>query len=293
MVTVSGSKGEIPSPIVLDPGRYTISIKSNVPNLLLDYFVLLPAAYYEASILTRRVETPCEIGATHLCRHYGYPDVSYLNPTYVPFVIDVNEEATRPGVYYKDYEHLSQVAGIEGVEGIPLLSEDQQQLNYMIDVKKQGKYVLVVDYITGENFTDVAIVQVNQRNEPYQDGVITVYPCLYTMVCRQPVIDREAREKVFFINDDELNPIEVKRAGDIDIAIKSVTAIPYEDWSTDFIRPNPICVSLDGQCVSSTFRSAPEARKVEFGHELDASDSEVNATKLVMLDKDSPNVSIS
>lgn len=292
-MTVSGSKGEIPSPIVLDPGRYTISIKSNVPNLLLDYFVLLPAAYYEASILTRQVETPCETGNNHLCRHYGYPDVTYLNPTYVPFIVDVNDEATRPGFYYKDYEHLAQVDTLDGVEGLPLLSADQQQLNYMIDVKKQGKYVLVVDYITGQNFTDVAIVQVNQRNEPDQDGVITVYPCLYTMVCRQPVIDREAREKVFFINDDEINPIEVKRAGDVDIAIKSVTAIPYEDWSTDFIRPSPICVFLDGECLPSTFRSAPEARRVDFEHEIDTSDGDVNATKLVMLDSDNQAVSIS
>lgn len=28
-VTVSGAKGEIPSPIVLDPGRYSISVKTD------------------------------------------------------------------------------------------------------------------------------------------------------------------------------------------------------------------------------------------------------------------------
>jgi laminin, alpha 3/5 len=28
-VTVSGAKGEIPSPVVLDPGRYTISVMTD------------------------------------------------------------------------------------------------------------------------------------------------------------------------------------------------------------------------------------------------------------------------
>lgn len=39
---------------------------------MLDYFVLLPAAYYEASILTRKILNPCELGNMELCRHYKY-----------------------------------------------------------------------------------------------------------------------------------------------------------------------------------------------------------------------------
>lgn len=70
-ITVSGPKG--PSPLVLDPGRYNISLKADRGLLFVDYFVLLPAAYYEASILTQKIETPCEIGNTDLCRHYKYP----------------------------------------------------------------------------------------------------------------------------------------------------------------------------------------------------------------------------
>lgn len=71
-VTVSGPKG--PSPFVLDPGRYTFSVKADKDALFLDYFVLLPAAYYEASILTQKIDTPCEIlNNDLLCRHYKYP----------------------------------------------------------------------------------------------------------------------------------------------------------------------------------------------------------------------------
>lgn len=77
------------------------------------------------------------------------------------------------------------------------------------------------------------------------------------------------------------------------MALKSVTAIPYEDWSTDYIKPSPVCIFEDGNCVPSTYRTAPEARTIGFAHELDSSEPNVNTTKLVMLDADTQTVSIS
>lgn len=73
-VTVSGDNGKKPSAVVLDPGRYTFTTKCN-KNAMLDFFVLLPAAYYEASILTRKIDNPCELGNMNLCRHYKYASV--------------------------------------------------------------------------------------------------------------------------------------------------------------------------------------------------------------------------
>lgn len=73
-VTVAGDKGKKPSAVVLDPGRYTFTTKCN-KVVMLDYFVLLPAAYYEAAILTRKIATPCELDNMELCRHYKYASV--------------------------------------------------------------------------------------------------------------------------------------------------------------------------------------------------------------------------
>ena len=73
-VTVAGDKGKKPSAIVLDPGKYIFTTKCT-KNVMLDYFVLLPAAYYEASILTRKISAPCELGNMELCRHYKYPSL--------------------------------------------------------------------------------------------------------------------------------------------------------------------------------------------------------------------------
>ncbi|CAO1298828.1 unnamed protein product [Diamesa hyperborea] len=77
----------------------------------------------------------------------------------------------------------------------------------MLRVPKQGRYVLVVDYITDPSLTDAALLSVNQAKESEQDGTAMLYPCIYRMVCRQPVIDKESREKVFFIEVNDMRPI--------------------------------------------------------------------------------------
>lgn len=210
-----------------------------------------------------------------------------FNPTYIPYIPGEGNEGIRVQDFYKDYEHLTMI----GENDIPLLSGIQPQLNYMMDIKNHGKYILVVDYITDKNLTDAAILSVNIKDDLDADGAITVYPCLYTMVCRQPVVDKEAREKVFYLDVGDLRPIEILRASDIDIAIKSVTAIPYEEWSTDYITPSPVCIYENGECVLSNYQSAPEARKVDFVPE--SAGGGENVTSLAFLDPEVKTISIS
>ncbi|XP_033099240.1 laminin subunit alpha-like [Anneissia japonica] len=65
LVTVEG--GNIISPFVLNPGRWFATIEAT-GGLLLDYLVLLPSAYYEASSLKQQVAEPCQAGQTQdLC----------------------------------------------------------------------------------------------------------------------------------------------------------------------------------------------------------------------------------
>lgn len=56
LVTVSA--GSVPAAFYFNPGRWQFTIKVQ-DYLMIDYFVLLPAAYYEASILQKSVREPC------------------------------------------------------------------------------------------------------------------------------------------------------------------------------------------------------------------------------------------
>lgn len=276
-VTVSGPKGEIPSAIVLDPGRYTISVQTD-KYLFLDYFVLLPAAYYEASILTKKIENPCELGNLNLCRHYKYPSINQFGPVYEPFVTE-NEKAFKPTEFYTDREHLNLV---KEANDLPAITGDQPKLSYIVDVPRTGKYIVVVEYVTDRLYPETSIINVNLADgDQKNDGVVTLYPCTYTTVCRQPVIDEDSREKVFQFDNTDLKAVEVKGDEGSRVAIKSVTAIPIHEWSIDLITPSPVCVMKDGKCVQATFRTAPDSKKVRNIIFLSINNEENESAKLV------------
>ncbi|XP_058121122.1 laminin subunit alpha [Anopheles ziemanni] len=293
-VTVSDARGEVPSAVVLDPGTYTISIKTD-KTVFLDFFVLLPAAYYEASILTKKIENPCEISDLGLCRHYQYPSVGPYSPQTEAFIIE-DEQSFKPVEFFKDYEHMDVVRE----KDLPILTNNQRELYYPMEVPHPGRYVIVVDYITNRNSPEVGILQVNLVGDIDQDGSVTAYPCTYTTVCRQPVIDKESREKIFFLDPNNRKPVLVTST-DLSgaIAFKSITAIPYDEWSTDYIRPNSVCVMQNGRCVQTSYRTASDSKKVEFETENDWRVAEEvpravfdNSTKLILLDQNQTDVSI-
>lgn len=294
-VTMSGVKGDIATPIVLDPGRYSIVIKTAQP-LFLDYFVLLPAAYYEASILTKKIINPCKYNEnTDLCRLYKYPSTHEFNPTMEAHTV-TNEGSYQAAEFYRNFEHL----GVLKENELPIITPNQNELNYVMHVERTGRYVLVVDYITDSTYTDAGFLSVNQAGEEEHDGIVLIYPCVYSFVCRGPVTDKESREKIFFINVDDKNPIILNGAETVQgVAIKSITAIPYEQWSVDYIRPKEVCVRLNEECVESSFPYPPDTKKIEFESEQEEKIAienlpqiSSNSTKVIYINKEDPTFMI-
>ena len=219
--------------------------------------MLLPAAYYESSILTKQIKNPCEIGNLGLCRHYKYPEILEYNPSYTATVVR-DGYALSPEILYEDYDHLS----ILGEKPLPLITAEQTSLNYVIDVPASGPYYVIVDYVTDRKSSEPYIIQVNLDGADTKDGVVTLYPCSYTTVCRQPVIDLESREKVFYLDTSKNIPITITGDEESHGAIKSVAIVPVGAWSIDLITPSPVCVMQDGHCVQTTYRPVPDSKRV-------------------------------
>ena len=125
-------------------------------------------------------------------------------PTIDPFIIE-NDNPKKAQEWYTDFDHLSLIHE----NNMPALTETQSTLNYILNVPRAGRYIVVVDYITDRKLPETSIIRINLGGDDEQDGVVTLYPCTYTMVCRQPVIDAESREKVFYMDDNDLRPIEI------------------------------------------------------------------------------------
>lgn len=125
-------------------------------------------------------------------------------PTFEPFIMD-NDNPRKVQEWYTDFDHLTLIHE----NNMPALTESQSTLHYILNVPRSGRYIVVVDYITDRKLPETSIIRINLGGDEDKDGVVTLYPCTYTMVCRQPVIDAESREKVFYLDNNDLRPIEI------------------------------------------------------------------------------------
>ncbi|XP_015602424.1 laminin subunit alpha [Cephus cinctus] len=259
-VTVAGAQGNLPSPLVMNPGRWSIVI-STKKSLFLDYFVLLPSEYYEATILTQDVNIPCEIGYTGLCRHYGYPSLAQFDS-----VNGVDAFSSRNNIkiplseYFQEEETLREIGNLQ----FPLINENQEEIQFDFKVANSGLYVLIVTYITSKNEYDIATINVEASN--IEKGKVTLYPCKYTSICRQVVTDRYGKVAVLNLPSDYIRLILTREpsAGTAKVSLNSVVAIPYNRWSLDYISPKSVCVRKNGKCVQGIFPAAADSKKIEF-----------------------------
>ncbi|XP_075229000.1 laminin subunit alpha [Lycorma delicatula] len=293
-VTVSGPTGGIPSPIVMDPGLWTVSIK-NEKRLSLDYFVLLPAAFYEASVLLNHVASSCTVGSKTLCRQYQYPSLNNYDTVRGEGAFIERDDSNQP--FYETYTDPEQLKE----RRIPLITSNQPVINFDLTVTHPGPHVLAVNYVTTEeSIPRKSMLDINVQTNSYQEsGKVIIYPCRYTTVCRQIVVDNSGKVAVFNFDQNYVRLL-LKGEDYPNIAIDSIVAIPYDKWSTDYIRPKPSCVQEDGKCVDLDFVTPPESKRIEFESGNDAqvakdlpSNIYDNTTKLIYLDHKDSMVDVS
>ena len=288
-VTVAGAQGNFPSSMVMDPGHWTIRIGTK-KSLFLDYFVLLPAEYYEATILTHDVNVPCEIGYRGLCRHYGYPNVTLFNSVRgAGGFVNKNDDRTPISEYLSEPETLYEV----DQDKLPLINNNQNEIHFELRITKPGPHVLVITYITtkDENQTSTILVEANTVGK----GKATLNPCRYTSICRQVVT--ESNGKVAVMNFPS-NYVGLVLTGEpnSNVAIDSIVAIPYSEWSLDYIKPKSACVRLDGKCIQGSFPGAADAKKFEFETETNLGETPLGifdkTSKFIYLNGDNTMIDI-
>ena len=79
----------------------------------------------------------------------------------------------------------------------------------------------------------------------------------------------------------------VFQGNNVNVGIHSVVAIPYDEWSLNFIRPSSVCVKKDGQCVEASFPNPPESKKIHFDQEQKG-----NTTFYVSLNANEPMIDL-
>lgn len=155
--------------------------------------MLLPEAYYEATILSRKVEQPCKVGQKDLCRHYSYPNVTSFDSANGEggFTSENNDPVTE---FFENEAQLSELKQ----SNIPLLNEAQQELHLDLTLAKPGPHVLIINYITPDDDLRPHEIFVETSTDNYKgEGMAILPPCPYSMICRQVVIEEEKRINFF------------------------------------------------------------------------------------------------
>lgn len=172
-----------------------------------------------------------------------------------------------------------------------MLNEEQQAIHLDLTISKPGPHVLIINYITADddsNSHSISVLASSQKEKMQGNAILP--SCPYTAVCRQVVVDNQKRINVFNFDTNFISLI-LKGNDTSNVGIKSVVAVPYEQWSLDYIRPRSICVRKNGTCVKSKFPTAQDSKKVRFeqGNEKQVSDIKPpniydNKTNLIYLD---------
>ncbi|XP_076315805.1 laminin subunit alpha-like [Tachypleus tridentatus] len=153
-----------------------------------DYLVLLPQAYFEATLLQEEVNMPCKIGSTSgLCRHFRYPGLTQKSNIVKgeAAYVAVGDQRTKAKMFTEETV-LTEL----GTGPMAWLNKDQLSLKLDLQINKPGRHALVILYHTPEGGeTTNLMVDVATENQ-MDKGRAILYDCSYSFVCRQPVIDR-------------------------------------------------------------------------------------------------------
>ncbi|XP_030666503.1 laminin subunit alpha-3 isoform X2 [Nomascus leucogenys] len=251
-VTVPGNG--FADPFSITPGIWVACIKAE--GVLLDYLVLLPRDYYEASVLQLPVTEPCA--------YTGSPQENCLLYQHLPVTRFPCTLACEARHFLLDGEPRP-VAVRQPTPAHPVmvdLSGREVELHLRLRVPQVGHYVVVVEYST--EAAQLFVVDVNVKSPgSVLGGQVNIYSCNYSVLCRSAVIDHMSRIAMYELLADADIQLKGHMAR---FLLHQVCIIPIEEFSAEYVRPQVHCIASYGQfvnqsatCVSLAHETPPTA----------------------------------
>lgn len=243
-------------PFVLNPGTWALLVEAE--GVLLDYVVLLPSAYYEAALLQLRVTEPCTFRPT--AQRSGENCLLY---THLP--LDGFPSAAGPEALCRHDNSLPRPCPTEqlGPSHPPLVACQGTDVDVQLQVAvpQPGRYALVVEYVNEDGRQEVDVA-VHSPQQALQRGSLTLHPCPYSTLCRGAAMDDQRHLAVFLLDTEASVRLMAEQAR---FFLHSVTLVPVETFSAEFLEPRVHCISTHGTfgpsstaCLPSRFPKPPQ-----------------------------------
>ncbi|KAM9260806.1 laminin subunit alpha-3 [Cariama cristata] len=252
-VTIPGKSST--EPFTLVPGTWTVSIMAE--EVLLDYMVLLPSDYYEASILQIQVTEPCTYSGRASTEHC----LLYQHLPLGRFSCVLGSEAA----YFRHGGEYRRIPVRQPTPDQPVMthiSGREVNLQMTIYVPQVGRYVLVFEYANEEDRLYTAEVIIHSPG-PVTEGRVRIYSCKYSFLCRSIVVDNRNRIAAYDLLAD--TKIHLK-ASSINFLLHKVCIIPAEEFSPEYVDPKVQCIAAyrstrdrSATCIPSVYETPPAA----------------------------------
>lgn len=161
-----------------------------------------------------------------LCRHFGYPNITGFDTAHgssgrfskdndqynINKFIDSIQVCTfyQFRLYYVNIftqllrTHYIQIQQLQERE-IPLIDDDQEQLDLKLIVTKPGDYVLLLEYVTPTEYANQgggSIIANIHNGSSQLHSKIYLNPCTYSTPCRHVLLDDNKTVQVFSFDDN-------------------------------------------------------------------------------------------
>ncbi|RVE61913.1 hypothetical protein OJAV_G00175350 [Oryzias javanicus] len=239
-------------PFALNPGKWIIHIKAE--GVLLDYLVLLPRDYYEASLLQSKVTQPCSYlptaDTTANCLLYKHIAMD----TFSSVLGTQGRLSTRRG-RRKRRQARARRPTADHPE-MAVLNGRQSQLELVLRVPDPGSYVLVLEYAS--EVETVQNVNILIRDQP--SGQImaraNIYTCAFSTLCRSVAVDSKNQvARLELVHRTEI----LLQTSTTSFLLYKFYAVPAEEFSTEYIKPKELCVSTHGRFTEDSRYCIPRA----------------------------------
>lgn len=242
-------------PFVLNPGTWALVVEAE--GVLLDYVVLLPSTYYEAALLQLRVADACTFRPA--AQRSGNNCLLY---THLP--LDGFPSAAGPEALCRHDNSLPRPCPTEQLSpSHPPLAAclgSDVDVQLQLAVPQPGRYALVVEYANEDAPQEVGAAVHTPQRAP-QQGALTFHPCPYSALCRATALDAQHHLAVFHLDTEASVRLTAEQAR---FFLHSVTLVPVETFSVEFVQPRVHCVSAHGtfspsraSCLLSRFPKPP------------------------------------
>ncbi|KAM6918219.1 laminin subunit alpha-3-like [Xenentodon cancila] len=226
-------------PFAMNPGKWIIHIRAE--GVLLDYLVLLPRDYYEASLLQEKITQPCTYLPTTntdanclLYKHVAMDGFSSVLGSQGRLTTRSGRRRRQARVRRPTPDHPDMAA----------LNGRQSQLELSLRVPSPGLYSLVLEYASMVDTAQNVNILVSSQPGTQVFTRANIYSCAFSTLCRSVAVD--SRNQVAVLQLSHRAEI-LLQTSTTSFLLYKVFAVPAEEFSMEHVEPKELCVSTHGR----------------------------------------------